>query len=469
MKKLISGWVWGSVASALFYGVVSVFVFPSLLVVALASAQTVVAQTHPNGDAGTMPPSAYKLVEVTVTGSKRFTQDEVARASGLPVGTVAHEEDFQKAARQLGESGAFSNITFTYSYSTAGTKLVFQVTDADKFVPVQFADFVWFSEEELRHRLQERIPLFAGEVPTSGRLADEVSDILQAMLVENAVPGQVQYLRNEDKDGKLQSIEYNVTGVSIRIHHADFPGANPAELPLLADAAEKLYGREYSRTYMSNFVEKSVLPVLHGQGYLKASCAAARPKVVKVASSEPLGTDQPPTFVDVTFPVTPGIQYRVSGWKWSGNKVIASNELEPLVHIKTGQVANTVLLSEELRSVQKLYGTRGYILASVRVDAAFDDTTKTVAYILDVSEGAQFHMGELEFRGLDNNLTARLRAAWKIRPGDVFDSSYLDEYLPLAKKLLPPNLDWDVSSHVTAIANEKTVDVDLLYAAKAPR
>src|SRR5580693_10811480 len=74
------------------------------------------------------PPTSYKLIAVTVTGSKRFTTEEVAAASGLPIGTIAHEEDFKKAARQLGESGAFSNIAYTFSYSSAGTKLVFQVT-----------------------------------------------------------------------------------------------------------------------------------------------------------------------------------------------------------------------------------------------------------------------------------------------------------------------------------------------------
>src|ERR1700719_601509 len=63
-----------------------------------------------------MPPSAYKLIAVKVTGSKRFTQEEVAVASGLPLGTVFHEEDFKKAARQLGESGAFNNVAFTYNY-----------------------------------------------------------------------------------------------------------------------------------------------------------------------------------------------------------------------------------------------------------------------------------------------------------------------------------------------------------------
>ncbi len=76
-------------------------------------------------------------------------------------------------------------------------------------------------------------------------------------------------------------------------------------------------------------------------------------------------------------------------------------------------------------------------------------------------------MGELEFRGIDNNLTARLRAAWQLRPGDVYDATYLKQFLPQARKLLPANLDWEVSTHVTALTGSKTVDVDLQYTAKA--
>ena len=49
------------------------------------------------------------------------------------------------------------------------------------------------------------------------------------------------------------------------------------------------------------------------------------------------------------------------------------------------------------------------------------------------------------------------------------DASYLDEYLPVAHKLLPPSLDWEVASHVTANVHDKTVDVDLIYSVKAPK
>lgn len=415
----------------------------------------------------TQPPVSYKLIAVKVTGSKRFTQEDVAAASGLPIGTIAHEEDFKKAARQLGETGAFGDITYTYTYSSAGTRLEFHVIDADKFVPARFADFVWFTDEELLHKLHDRIPLFNGELPANGRLPDQVSDVLQAMLVENAIPGRVEYVRNNGKDERLESIAYNVAGVSIRIHHADFPGAGAGELPLLQAAAEKLSDREYSRDYMNNFIEHDLLPIYREHGYLKASCASAQPKVIKADASDAVDNKLPPTFVELTFPVTPGLQYKLTKWDWSGNKEIASDQLDPLLHARTGQTANTVQLGNDLREVQLLYGSRGYILAAIKVNAEFDDVIGGVVYHLAVQEGALYRMGELQFRGLDNNLTARLRAAWKIRPGEVYDATYLKQFLPQARKLLPPTLDWEVDPHVSAIARDKTVDVDLQYTAKA--
>jgi len=428
------------------------------------------AQTKASAGAANrpLPSTSYKLIAVKVTGSKRFTSDEIAAASGLPVGTVAHEEDFKKAARQLGESGAFSSIAYTFSYSAAGTKLEFQVNDADKFVPSHFTDFVWFTDEDLLHKIHEHIPLFKGELPVSGRLIDQVSDVLQAMLVENAIAGHVEYLRTNGKTGQLESIDYNVAGVSIRIRHLEFPGASASELPLLEAAGEKLVDREYSREYMNTFIEHSVLPIFRERGYLKASSAPAQPKVVKPEPSES-SDKQPPTFVDITFPVTPGLQYKVTAWDWSGNKALPTDQLQPLLHAKAGQIANTVQLTDDLHTVQELYGSRGYILASVKVNAEFDDVAGTVAYHLAVNEDSVFHMGELEFRGIDNNLTARLRAAWKIRPGEVYDAGYLQQFLPLARKLLPTSLDWEVSTHVTALARDKTVDVDIQYTAKAPR
>ena len=415
-----------------------------------------------------VPAADAKLIEVKASGSKRFTQEEIAAASGLMVGTIVGDETFRKAARQLGETGAFDAISFTFSYSAAGTKLAFKVTDAEKFVPAHFADFVWFSDKDLLQKLHERAPLFDGELPTTGRLPDQVSDILQAMLVENGIPGHVDYLREPGKDGQLAAIDYSVSNVTIRIRNIEFRGAGKDELELLEDASKRLSGRDYSRALLASFTQHVVLPVYHDRGYLKAACSAPQPKVIKaVVPTE--GDQETITTVDVALEIMPGTQYKLKGWTWSGNKNIPTIDLQGLLHAKTGKPANTVQLEDDLRAVQELYGSRGYVTATIKADAQYDDQADTVDYLLLVTEGSVFHMGELEFRGIDNALTARLREAWKIRPGDVYDATYLKGFLVQARKLLPASMDWEVTPHVTAMARDKTVDVDLQYTAKAPQ
>jgi len=416
-----------------------------------------------------MPASAKQLISIKVTGSQRFSEQAVIAASGLQLGTAVNEEDFKTAARRLGDFGIFSDIAYNYSYSGAGTKLVLQVTDAAKFVPARFEDFVWFSDEELIRRIKERAPLFNGELPLSGRLADQVSDVLQTMLVEKAIPGHVEYERSGKSDGPVDSIVYRVSDVLIQIRNVEFTGAGDAE-EALKSAAKRVFETEYSRGVLQALVQHQLMPVYQGRGYLKASFSEPQPKVVKrPAENENESSIRNLTIVDVYFAVTPGLQYKLKSVEWSGNHEFPTDTLQKMVRAQPGEPVNMVHLADNLKDVQTLYGSRGYVTAVIKADAGFDDAAATALIHLNVTEGPVFHMGELEYRGLDNSLTAKLHNLWKIRPGDVYDVTYLSGYLREAHKLLPSNFDWDVSSHVTANARDKTVDVDLIYTVKAPK
>jgi outer membrane protein assembly factor BamA len=415
-----------------------------------------------------MSASARQLIAIKVVGSKRFPEAAIAAATGLQMGTPVIDDDFKKAARQLGDTGVFTEIAYTFSYSSAGTKVEFHVTDVGKFVSARFEDFVWFTDEELRRRIKEHVPLFAGELPLSGRMPDEVSDVLQAMLVENAIPGHVEYKREGKQDGPVEAITYSVLDVVVRVQNIEFTGIGDAERPALDAAAQRLPEHQYSRSRLNLLVQHQLLPVYYARGYLKAAFGEPQPKVVKQTTDAEDGPRNQ-TFVDVTFAVTPGLQYKVKSVQWSGNKEFATDQLQKMVRAEIGQPANTVRLADNLKDVQKLYGSRGFLTASIKANATFDDATSTVAFNLEVSEGYEYHMGELEFRGLDNSLMAKLRAAWKLRFGEIYDATYIEGYLPAAQKLLPANLDWDVASHVTANVRDKTVDVDIIYSVKAPK
>ena len=118
-------------------------------------------------------PAAGKLVALKVTGSQRYTEKEILPASGLQLGQSVGEGDFKEAARRLGDTGLFSDVVYSYSYSGSETKLELQLTDVEKskLVPADFENIVWFTDAVLLNELQTRVPLFKGFVPVAALVA----------------------------------------------------------------------------------------------------------------------------------------------------------------------------------------------------------------------------------------------------------------------------------------------------------
>src|ERR1700756_1844598 len=126
----------------------------------------------------------YNLARVVVTGSHRYQDDDLMRATGLVVNTQVNVDDLQNAANRLGTSGAFSSVQFLFKPATGGKGIEadFQVADAEKFLPAIFENFVWFSPEELQHAIHQSVPLYNGQVAVSGNMCDDVSAALTKFL-----------------------------------------------------------------------------------------------------------------------------------------------------------------------------------------------------------------------------------------------------------------------------------------------
>jgi outer membrane protein assembly factor BamA len=406
-----------------------------------------------------LPPSAFKLISIKTTGTKRYTSDEVIAASGLQIGETVSEDDFKKAARVLGETGAFGDVLYSFEYSADGTKLELQVQDADRFVPVRFDNLVWFSDQELLDQLHAAVPLFQGQLPVGGDLADQVSNALQGLMIARNVPGRVDYLRAAQEDGPVEAFVFTVTGPRIHIRNVAFAGAGASELPLLESAAKKLQGTEYVLSILRIQEDKNFLPIYLERGYLKAKLGDAQPKVVQSTPEE--------TIVDVTFPVDPGRQYKLSDIEIAGYRSLSAEALRELMHAQLNQLANAVQLDSDIEAMKKLYGTRGYMGVNIQSLPEMDDANSTVRYVLRVREGDVYSMGDLEIRGLDSRTTARLEDGWSLRGGDPYDSSYPKRFLAQEDKEIGILADWNVSVRESPNREDKTVDVTLRFDPKA--
>ena len=392
-----------------------------------------------------------------ITGSDHYTPEEITEAARLKIGATFTNDDFKTATERLGASGVFSDVAYTYQYSSEGTRLTFQLTETDKLVPVRFDNIVWYSDDELLAELRQRVPLFRGRLAVGGNLPDRVSDALQALMVERGVSGKVDYLRAGTENGPIEAIVYSIKGPDIRIRKIEFEGASPAEIDALRAAASRLEGADYLRSGLGVQEDKILLPVYLERGFLKSSFGTPQAKVVEGTSN--------PTLVDVTVSVVPGKQYKVSAVEFSGERVFPEERLRALIHLKPGEPANAVQLQDDFGSIQKLYGTKGYMAAGVEATPQFDEST--VRYLLEVREGEVFKMGELTIEGLDKQTTARLEEDWKLRGGDPYDSSYPHRFLTETTGELKGMGSWNETIHETVDDKDRIVDVTIRYDPKS--
>lgn len=398
---------------------------------------------------------SHKLASVHIVGSDRYTPAEIMAAVGLPQGAVVSEDDFNRATHDLISTGLFTDVAYTYSYDASGTHLELKLADNNRLVPTHFQNIVWFSDDELFSELHKRVPLFHGKVPLSGNLADQVSDAIQAMMLENKYQGHVDYVRVGPEGGPIDAVDFGVDNVHLQVQKASLEGASPTDVAALQPKLDKLEGREYSRAALAAFADKELLPYYFARGYLKASFAPPLPKVAEQTEDD--------TLINVTLPLHQGRVYQLAGIQWSGNQHIPTDQLQNLFHFPIHQSANAVQLDSALREAEQLYGAHGYVKAAVKPIPHFDEAQGTVTYDLQVHEGDLYNMGELEIHGLDSRTTSQLQEKWSIRQGSPYDSTYFKRFIEEAWKNLPSRVDWNVSAHESVDDHDKVVDVSLVY------
>ena len=403
------------------------------------------------------PKLSYKLLSIRVTGASQLKDEQIIAASGLKPGQFAGENDFKDAMQRLGETGLFTNLTYSYHYSPDGCDVQFQIAENPELVPIVFDNLVWFSDDDLLSQLHSRLPLFTGKLPAGGNLADQVSDALNAILSQRNIAGKAEYLRAGKMDGPIDSYLYKVNFHPVVIRNMAFPGAGEAELSTLEAAAKPLSGQEYLRSKMRSQEKVHFLPDYLSRGYLKASFSDAEAKIAE---------DGPRTLVDVSFPVKPGLQYKLAGIQWQGNTVFPTEKLQENVHLKPEEPVNATQLTDDLDTVKKLYGTKGYLLARVDPAPQMDDAQATVRYQLTVTEGDQYRMGDLELDGLDADATKKMQAQWQLKKGDPFDDSYLPRFFKIMYRDVGLRRPYSVVPRKTVNPQDKIVNVALHFMPK---
>lgn len=397
------------------------------------------------------------LAVIHVTGSRRFTEKQIAQASGLRMGSGVSKADLEGAAQRLVASGAFAHVGFRYGPGTDGLAVDFQVTDAEQFLDCRFANFIWAPESQLLSELKLRVPLFEGQVSTAGEMAGRIDRALETILREHGVIASVDHGYFESASGAPISAEvFTAHGPSLPVREIVFTGNHVVDSAALVKAAQPLLGHEHDQVFEEEILKGDAADLYAERGYLRVSFG--RPQAALLNAG---GTSGP---VRITVPVTEGLQYNLGQITWSGNTAISGDELTSHIQLDRGKAANGVRLEQSLSDVAELYGARGYLTARAEATASFDDASRRVNYEIAVSEGDQYHMGEFVIIGIDGGHADMLRHDCKLRRGDPFDPGYWKYFLTTYAKDLPAGAEKSKKSFKKQVDHgARIVDVTLTF------
>ncbi|HKP47160.1 MAG TPA: POTRA domain-containing protein [Pyrinomonadaceae bacterium] len=365
-------------------------------------------------------PSARRIARIEIEGLQRLPAQEVIATSGLKTGVPFSIDEVDAAGSKLVESGLFAKVGYRTKTSGNDVTVTFQVEEAkNNLSPVSFDNFVWFTDAELTAAIKRAVPSYNGTAADSGNSTDMIKDALQKLLDEKQIKGTVEYAPWFISP-VMQEHMFSVNGVNIPICKLEFPGSHNITEEILIKSSKQLTDADYSMKSAVAFSKFVLFPLYREVGQLRASFGEP---VAKFEDSENCKAG-----VNVTMPVNEGPIYRWNKAEWVGNRVLSTAELDAAIGFKSGDVANGVKIDKGLVEIERLYGQSGHLEAHTRAVPSFDDAASTVNFRMDVSEGPQYKMGNLIITGLSASETEALLATWKLKAGEVFNSSYVTKF-----------------------------------------
>jgi outer membrane protein assembly factor BamA len=394
--------------------------------IVLAASSRLLAQTP--------SPLSLKLTRITFSGLRLYTQEMAEDAGGLRVGQTVKLTDLGEALSRLMASGLFKTAHYRYTYNDTRAEVVFDVEEEKWNTPVVFDNFVWFSDDEIDNLIRKKFPFFRGPAPDSTGVLDAIKGVLEQLLADHNLSRPVEYISQVDVSGRNKITLFTAKG-DLPVCEIQFPGADQARQAELAKSAVHFIGDQYSRSALDYFAGTELVSLYAKYGYLKASfdsCTARQSRDDKCKGG-----------VVVSLLAKEGPQYRCDGAVWRGNQALTQQQLDWLLGMKKGEVANTQKIEEGLKRVRSAYRKQAYLTARIVPATELHDDARLVTYRYSVDEGPQYRMGKVMIKGLSESEAAKVKTRWKLAEGALFDDDYVSAFV--TKNLGPRDLGFIIT------------------------
>jgi len=379
--------------------------------------QSLLAQA-PNGP-GAQAPSApiVRSIEVQYAGASTVSKEKLLANMRTRVGRPYSEQAVEEDIRNLYKTGNIFNVRIFGEPQTDGVKVIVVVQTKAKITEVRLNGILKVKEGRIRKEVAAK----PGDVLDEASLEQDRQKIIKYYAGKGFTEVDVKYTSEINETNGTAVVTFSINeGGKLIVRSVNFEGnstfsrgdlakvvkTKPKGLMTIFSGGGKLNG-EQLETDVAAIREKYV-----GQGYMDVNVAPPR-------------LDRQDEKVDITFIISEGPQYKVGNVTYNGAQVFTIDELTRTAQIKTGSIYSPQAVRADVKSIQDVYGTRGYVDFQ-----AGANTTPGPGNTIDVSfnldEGVQSYVEHINITGNTRTKDKVIRREVALAPGDIYNTVRVD-------------------------------------------
>ncbi|MBL8171525.1 MAG: outer membrane protein assembly factor BamA [Acidobacteria bacterium] len=432
---------------------------------------------------GTVLANAQDVIveDVEIRGNRRipresilyYVQSKPNDRFDLPLA----QRDLQ-AIIQMGLFDPLGTKLFIEDGPRGGKIIIFQVKEYPIIRDLQYRGLKSATESEVLTRFKERRVQVSKESQFDPAKANGARVVLRELLAEKGHPDAKIQVEVEDISATTVALIFNVEeGSRVRVKEISFTGDRDGFSQRRLRGAMKLVKEAglistftskdiYFREKLLDDLER-VRFFLGSKGYLQAKIGEPQVEPAGNVSGGlplPLLRKTGPG-LKVAIPIEVGRRYKISKVEEKGVTIFQPGIISAVSGLRVGEYVDAKKIQENVfKGIKDVYGTQGYIQASVDFIPKFTDKTAEegdVEITLEVDEGRQFSLRRLEFIGNTNTRDVVLRREVLLNEGDPYNKRYWDLSLVKLNQLGLFDEVKDKDAITRTNDRDQTVDIDL--------
>lgn len=298
-------------------------------------------------------------------------------------------------------------------------------------LPYGFANFVWWSDEDLRALLKARVAGLGDEVGTTNAALGRVRDALTSILKEKGITAQVQSEEPSPSafgphDTELfgvplpppptPTIIFSILTPKILIGRIEVNSNNDEVSQLVHAEVKDDEGRPYGKDSEAFWVIR-IDEVLSQKGYL---------------TSKPHFEHGPPKaaeghyVVDLSLVVDAGPQFHIAAISADGGPLLRGRDFSSLFTSRVGDIAGPSPFRRLGPAIDAYYRHFGYADVQLGTEPVLDPGRALATYKLTVEPGPLYHLRSLTIQKLSAEQESKVRSLLEMKPGDVFQDDVIN-------------------------------------------